>query len=205
MSFTVTIELSDKDLEHFMEARDNARKNVQEKSEKEIVDAAANLLKNAQQTELPDFIGERLAKVDNFVAMLRDVAWCLGDEDRERVISALAYFADPKDIIPDSVPVLGYLDDAIMVELCVRDLEHELQSYDDFCFFRQREAEHRGIEPATVGQADWLEARRLELQERMHTRRSRGTGTGYGSSSGYAQSKSFLGRSWRPGELFGVR
>ena len=103
--------------------------------------------------------------------MVRDEGWALPDEDRQRVLSALVYFADPKDMIPDSVPVLGYFDDAITIELCVRDLRHELDAYDEFCEFRQGEAERRGLEPAKVGRADWLEARRDELQDRMHRRR----------------------------------
>src|SRR5690606_9152285 len=81
------------------------------------------------------------------------------------------YFADPKDVIPDHVQVLGYLDDAIMIELCVRELRHELEAYDDFCEYREREATRRGIEPSAVGRTDWLDSRRDELVERMHARR----------------------------------
>src|SRR3546814_14671603 len=91
----------------------------------------------------------------------------------------------PKDVIPDQVEVLGFLDDAIMIELCVRELRHELDAYDDFCEYRAHEATKRGVEPATVGQADWLESRREELVDRMHTRRERDVGVGYGSSRGY--------------------
>ena len=80
------------------------------------------------------------------------------------------------DAIPDDVPVLGFLDDAIMIELCARDLRHEIEAYDDFCEYRQREADRRGLKPETVGRADWLDRRREELQERMHRRRSRDSG-----------------------------
>src|SRR3546814_5933007 len=90
------------------------------------------------------------------------------DKDGQRVMSALLYFVDPKDVIPDQVEVLGFLDDAIMIELCVRELRHELDAYDDFCEYRAHEATKRGVEPATVGQADWLESRREELVDRMH-------------------------------------
>jgi len=83
--------------------------------------------------------------------------------------------------------VLGYLDDAIMIELSVRQLRPELDAYDEFCDFRQNQAQRRGLEPDKVGRADWLDARREELVDRMHRRRARetGMGVGYGSSSGY--------------------
>jgi len=116
----------------------------------------------------------------------------------QRVMSALIYFVDPKDVIPDQVEVLGFLDDAIMIELCVRQLRHELDAYDDFCEYRAHEATKRGVEPASVGQADWLESRREELVDRMHTRRERDMGVGYGSSSGYGGRRSYT-RAWRPG------
>jgi hypothetical protein len=96
------------------------------------------------------------------------------------------------------VPVLGYLDDAVMIEMCVRDLQHELDAYDDFCDFRQRQAERLGVDPAKVGRADWLGGRREELVDRMHQRRERDYGVGYGSSSGYASGKTYV-RAWRPG------
>jgi len=109
------------------------------------------------------------------------------------------YFCDPKDIIPDNVEVLGFLDDAVMIELCVRDLKHELEAYDDFCDYREHEARRRGLEPAKLGRADWLESRRDELVDRMHARRERDFGSGYGSSSGYASSRESYLRGWRPG------
>ena len=67
------------------------------------------------------------------------------------------------------------------------------------------EAKKRGVEPAQVGRADWLEPRREELVDRMHARRSRDGGEfgiGYGSSSGYG--KPTYSRAWRP-SLFRFR
>ena len=146
-------------------------------------------------------IGVLLMKAESgaLIAMVRDDGWALPDDVRQRVLSALVYFADPKDIIPDNVPVLGYFDDAIAIELCVRELRHEIDAYDEFCDFRQTEADRRGMEPAKVGRADWLASRRDELQDRMHRQRTREAGTGYGSSSGYARSG--YTSAWRPGLL----
>lgn len=204
MALSLNFELSDRDLEHFQAAQAKAREAAQGRSEKEIVDCAAQLLVDAQKMQIPGFILERLLRLDDLIAMLRDEAWSLEDVDRERVVSALTYFCDPEDVIPDRVEVLGYLDDAIMIELAVRTLAHEIEAYDEFCEFRQRRAESLGVEPAKVGRADWLSSRRDELVDRMHVRRARDMGVGYGSSSGYANPRPSYTRGWRPG-MFSFR
>jgi uncharacterized membrane protein YkvA (DUF1232 family) len=199
MPLSINFELSDRDLEHFNNAIKAAALAAGSKPPEEVTAAASKLLLDAGNLELPDFIMGRLDRLDALIAMLGDEGWQLPEEDRQRVLSALAYFADPDDIIPDSVPVLGYLDDAIAIELCIRELRHELDAYDEFCDFRQTEAQQRGMNPATVGRAEWLAARRDELQDRMHRQRSRDVGTGYGKSSGYAREG--YTSSWRPGLL----
>ena len=140
MSFSITIDLSERDLEHFQAAQKQAVESAAKKSDAEIIDAATQLLAEAVKVTVPDFIAERLGKLDDMIAMLRDEGFALPEEDRQRVLSALVYFADPKDVIPDSVPVVGYLDDAIMIELCVRELKHELEAYEDFCAYRVEQA-----------------------------------------------------------------
>jgi uncharacterized membrane protein YkvA (DUF1232 family) len=199
MPLAISFELSDRDLEHFNAAIKAAAFTAGSKSEEEIVGAAGKLLEDTGALQLPDFIVARLERLDALIAMVRDEGWALPDDDRARVLSALVYFADPKDIIPDNVPVLGYFDDAIAIELCVRELKHELDAYEEFCEYRQTEAQSRGVEPSVVGRADWLGDRRRELQDRMHKRRERDYGTGYGGSSGYAR-ESYTS-AWRPGML----
>ncbi|KAA2284771.1 YkvA family protein [Arenimonas fontis] len=202
MPLSIQFELSDRDLEHFNQAMKAAREAAGSKSADEIIAAATRLLEGATKVEVPDFIAQRLDRLDAMIAMLRDEAWHLPEEDAQRVLSALVYFAEPADIVPDHVPVLGYFDDAIAIELSVRELHHELDAYDEFCEFRQNEADRRGLDPAKVGRADWLEARRDELIDRMHRRRNRELGSGYGDASGY-QRKGYT-TAYRPG-MFRVR
>ena len=201
MTISLNFELNDRDLEHFHAEMEAAKKAAAGKSAAEIIDCAARLLADAQKGEIPDFILQRLLRLDDMIAMARDEAWALAGEDRDRVLGALAYFCNPDDVIPDNVKVLGFLDDAIMIELSVRELTHELDAYDDFCDYRAAQAVSRGVEAENVGRADWLGSRRDELVERMHNRRLRdagGQGTGYGRSSGYASGRSYA-RTWRPG------
>src|SRR6476659_9475250 len=187
MSISLNFELNDNDLEHFNAALVKAKKAAEGKSSDEIIACSVQLLADAQKVRIPDFILERLLRLDDMIAMVRDEAWAMSEEDKDRVLSALVYFCDPDDVIPDRVEVLGFLDDAVMIELSVRDLKHEIDAYDDFCDFRQFQAE-----------------RREELVDRMHERREREMGVGYGSSSGYGSSRASYVRAWRPG-MFSFR
>ncbi|MBF6025492.1 YkvA family protein [Lysobacter niastensis] len=204
MPLTINFELTDKDLEHFSRAMGKARDMAEGKSNQEVVQGAIELLETAQKSNPPQFVKDRLLMLDTLIAMIRDEGWALSEDDAQHVRSALTYFSVPGDAIPDHVPVLGFLDDAIMIELCARELRHEIDAYADFIEYRQGEAERRGLKPEAVGRADWLDSRREELQERMRRRRGgreagSGFGTGYGSSSGYgAPSTSYTG-GWRPG------
>ena len=83
------------------------------------------------------------------------------------------YFAEPEDLIPDRIPALGYLDDAIMIELMARELRHDLEAYDDFCQFRINEERRRGTTEDPLTREEWLEARRRQLHARARRRRDR--------------------------------
>jgi uncharacterized membrane protein YkvA (DUF1232 family) len=204
MSISLNFELNDRDLEHFHAAMVKAKKAAEDKTPDEVLACSARLLADAQKVHVPDFILERLLRLDDMIAMVRDEAWAMSQEDKDRVLSALVYFCEPDDVIPDRVEVLGFLDDAVMIELSVRELKHELDAYDDFCDFRQHQAQRRGLAADKVGRADWLAGRREELVDRMHERRERDVGVGYGSSSGYASARASYTRAWRPG-LFTFR
>jgi hypothetical protein len=107
--------------------------------------------------------------------MLDDPEWQLPEPERNRVLDGLAYVAQAQDLVPDSVPVLGLLDDAVMLELVLRELRHELDGYEEFDRFRLDEAARRdkpGVH-RPVSREDWLCARREELHLRIRERRER--------------------------------
>ena len=174
MSLQITIDLNDADLQFFIDAAKRAQAKAGSLSPKQITDAAGKLLVDSKNVRVPEFIASRLTKLDAMINMVNDAGWGLSDADKKRVLSALTYFADPDDVIPDNVPVLGFLDDAIMIELCQRELQHEIDDYEEFVAHRAAEAKHRGVDVNTVKmqRVDWLEDRRAELQARMTSRRT---------------------------------
>ncbi len=167
MPLRVTFTLSDKDIRHFRRHMKQARSTAAEMGEESIIRAAEGLLEEVTGVDLPDFISERLSRLQVLIDIARDERWDLPAADRGRVLSGLAYFTDPNDMIPDSIPGIGYLDDAIMVELIVRELRHDIEGYEDFC-----EAEGP-LAKAKVGTADdqkRLQVRRQRLQRRIRRR-----------------------------------
>lgn len=45
------------------------------------------------------------------------------------IISALTYFVSPIDLIPDTIPVAGYLDDAAVITACLKLVETDVVEY----------------------------------------------------------------------------
>ena len=170
MGYKLTIELSDRDLRHFRRELHKARESVQIADDEEILGAAADLVAAMRRTDLPDFVTERLEKLETLLAMVMDHQWPLTDEERSPVLSGLAYLCDPEDLIPDDIPGIGMLDDAVMIELVFRELRHELEAYEDFVEFRKKlsSASHR--QDAAKVEAK-LARRRQQLLERMRRRR----------------------------------
>jgi len=97
----------------------------------EILGAASDFIAKLRESELPDFVTDRLVKMETLLAMLTDADWPLDADERSPVLAALAYACDPEDIIPDEIPGIGLLDDAVMVELVFRELQHELEAYEE--------------------------------------------------------------------------
>ena len=87
-----------------------------------------HLLEQVGESQVPQFIRERLERLTMMIRMLEDLEWRLPSAESARVLNALAYFAEPDDLIPDEIPGLGFLDDAIMIELVVRELRHEIEA-----------------------------------------------------------------------------
>jgi uncharacterized membrane protein YkvA (DUF1232 family) len=170
MPLKVTFDLSDKDLRYFRKLMREARSKAHAADESSISKGAQQLLDHVKASDAPQCVKDLLLKVRPMIEMLDDEEWRLKGEDRDRVLSALAYFNDPQDMIPDHTPGFGFMDDAIMVQLVVHELRPELDAYEDFCAHRKAHAKSRRRETPEQRE-QWIAAKRDALQARMRRRR----------------------------------
>ena len=48
------------------------------------------------------------------------------------IVAALLYVLSPIDLIPDPIPIIGYVDDALVVAACLAMVEQDLHKYRDW-------------------------------------------------------------------------
>jgi uncharacterized membrane protein YkvA (DUF1232 family) len=166
MTLKIVLELGDDDLEYYRRVMESVWRRNAKRAEKELLDGARRLLKQATKAKAPEYVQSRLADLGVLITMLDDSEWPLEEDDRRRIVSAVGYFAVPKDMIPDKIPGLGFLDDALMAEIVLRELKPELDGYRDFCQYRDNEAWRE----TKVGRADWLAAKRRQIFLRIKRR-----------------------------------
>lgn len=75
-------------------------------------------------------VGKKVPFINDAIALFNyikdsDVPWYR----RSLAVGALAYFIMPVDAIPDITPIVGYLDDAVVITATVAWLGSELQPY----------------------------------------------------------------------------
>ncbi|MBE0361276.1 MULTISPECIES: YkvA family protein [Pseudoalteromonas] len=169
MAFEVKFELSDTDLEHFRDVMRKAQQGAKLLSEQVIINNAKKISLNIKDN-VPEFVRLRIQKLETFVAMIEDAEWQIPEDERVEILSALAYFSDPEDLVPDHIPVLGFLDDAIMIELVAGEFSDDVEAFEEFCAYRSREEGRNGN--VTITRDEWLDAKRRELHSRMRNRRN---------------------------------
>ena len=171
MSMKISFELTDRDLNFFRKALQQSREAVRDAEESEIIEAINDVLIEIRKNEpLPDFVGKRIPELESLINMLTDDEWHLPEGDRERLLATFVYFADPEDILPDDIPVIGYLDDVIIIELVIRELHHVRVAYEDFCQFRDEFDADNGKNIDPVIRRDRVDRCRQQLHQRMQQR-----------------------------------
>ncbi len=170
MKQTISFNLEDKDIAYFQNILFKTRSNQSKLPEQEILNHTKLLCASIVGNTTP-FIEGKLVKLKAFVAMLEEPNWLLPEQERQDILIALNYFNDADDLIPDNIPSLGFLDDAIMIELVADSLTTSIESFQQFCIYR--DSEHLRSKDKIVTKDNWLADKRHEKHERVRIRHAR--------------------------------
>lgn len=168
----ISFTLGERDLRHFRREIARAMGSVDRAKAGQITAAAVDLIERARAADPPDYVRERLDRLERIVQMTYDAEWSLPLPVKTRILAALSYLTDPNDLIPDAVPGLGFLDDAIMIELVSEQLRHELDAYLDFCEFRRNDDRNVFHRQGKISRDERMAKKRDALRARVTTRES---------------------------------
>ncbi len=114
---------------------------------------------------------------------LKDAQWTIPGPLETKMRQIIDYLDDPTSLIPNDVPVVGQLDDAILVDIAMDSLRGEVDDYADFCRFRWQEAARLQVTEVDIDRASWFAERQREKRLELQLRRVRGTSYADGAGS----------------------
>jgi uncharacterized membrane protein YkvA (DUF1232 family) len=161
--FKVTFTLDDADANYFRNLYRKAKKGAAGQDPQAIVKEAMGLVERVRGSKkTPGFVVEAIDVLADLAELVEDKDYAPPKSVHDEVLAALAYFSNPEDLIPDHIPALGFLDDAIMVKFIEEELKHEIWGYRKFRKFRQ------GAE-----QRPWTSVARQRLPKRLEQERKK--------------------------------
>lgn len=110
-------------------------------------------------------INLRMARAESLRRMLDDPDWVLPADMAQRCRRLLDYICRFDDLIPDDLPLIGHLDDALLVELSWSEFAGEVQDYLDFHRFC---SENSARGSAEERRAAWEAASLAEASVMIH-------------------------------------
>ena len=141
----------------------------------QVATAARELCDSNSLAVEPPSIWQRMRRVETASMMIDDPDWDGTDDAIDTARLVIDYVHGSDDLIPDWVPAVGRLDDAIVVETAWPRLALEMDRYLDFRQLRDLADGVRGSS-ASAGhfvRADWEQARREEAALIAHQRQVR--------------------------------
>lgn len=134
-----------------------------------LVTAARSLCRSESPADIPVCIRQRLWRVSAAVSMAADRGWQAPGCVVETVRRVSAYVASNDDLIPDDVPTVGRLDDALAVDAAWPVIDAEVRGYLDFRRLRRLCARDRR-QWILFDRERWLRAREDEHAFRAQRR-----------------------------------
>ena len=167
-AFKITFSLDEHDSAYFQALYREAKKNARAEDAPQILGEVKSLIDRVRSVKrAPHFVTEAITVLEDLMQMLEDKDYKLPRAQYEAAVAGLAYFANPKDVIPDHIPALGFLDDAIMISFVAEDFKHELWAYRKFRGFREGAEQRPWTQIAQDRLPRRLEEYRKELRQKV--------------------------------------
>ena len=117
------------------------------------------------ESEAHDVLDRRLRRIDELRAMVADPEWDADEAMHARLRKLFSYIDRESDLGVDREPMLGLLDDVLMIELAWPAFADEADDYRDFCAYRA--IEHPPGSPQDQ-RAAWVRDRMAEIALWQH-------------------------------------
>lgn len=140
------------------------------RADPERIEHLADWLISLSPDEAEHVLDARLECVDTLRAMLADESWNTPPAMAKRLQLLFEYLDRDRDLIDDAIPLLGLLDDVLLIELSAPVFADEVAQYRDF----HRYATNRHLHgPDPAHRRAWLHDRLDELRLMQHRARVR--------------------------------
>jgi len=157
----ISFTLDETDTAYFEKIYRAAKQNASPEDWPRISRGVKRLIKEVRVAKkVPAFVTDSITALEDLMQMVDDEQYKAPKGVVSKAVAGLAYFANPKDVIPDDIPMVGFLDDAIMIRFLEDELQHELWGYRQFRKFRD------GAE-----QRDWTDQAKKRLPAKMEVKR----------------------------------
>ena len=169
--FKVTFTLDEEDAKYFHSLYKKAKRGAKVQDSAEIIQEARGIVKKVRSSKkTPRFVIDAIDVLADLTDLVQDDEYAAPKRVRDAVLAAIAYFSNPDDLIPDSVPGLGFLDDAIMIKFIEDEFQHELWGYRKFCKLRDTSEQRPWSRPARERLSERLERDRIRIRKHIEAR-----------------------------------
>lgn len=130
---TFKLPLDESDVAYFRARFREAKRDAASADPKQILDSVRQMIARVRgQKKIPTFLQEAVQTLESLSRMVEDEQWALPKTEAAQILAGLAYFTNPADLIPDEIPGMGFLDDAIFIWLIGEEFEHDIWGYRKF-------------------------------------------------------------------------
>lgn len=168
MSLDMHLHLHERELSPFRDALAASTQSATTRNPRKLLEEARQQLHAARESSAAAYLGKHFDVMAQVIAFLEDRDFSQDSCARSAALGALAYFVEPNDLIPDSEPKFGLLDDSIVLNLAIEQCRSEWQAWVEYTEFKQ------GHPQFSIADRDaWMRLREEELALALRYRQRR--------------------------------